>query len=324
MVRNTIVRNAAARLLCPILVLWLAAGCVGTSGGGGTGGDGKADGFFDPSGATRTMCAASEASPCLADDPVRVESALSEWTEQLAAVGDVADANLPLGLTECRWVFEVQGALLCGVYRLDAMNGMLARATMYIEGMVIGRRGEIVSTVDSVNETAARSIGGHDLRWEDLTGFYDAVADACLTEEPMCLTPSEAAMHDLLERAAEVDGDLVVIAFAIRSPLRPYAVVGHEILHAQYFLEPDYREAVDLYWANIPADERQQIVDLLAQDYDAEDELLMRNEFQAYILDPIAHSNLLEDFVDAHQEPLTAALVSAGTPPVHPEPEPAW
>lgn len=318
-------KNPKRFVILGALFLWLFSGC-GEQPAGGTQVDidGKADVYGEPTDTTRDSCVVSSTPPCLAEDPVLVESTLTEWTSQLNAIGDATDVAPPFGITECRWVHEVQGAVLCGSYRLETMNQMLARATMYIEGMVIGYRGDVVSTDDPINNEAAVSIAGHDLRSEDLLGFYDAVAQACEIDTRMCLTEHEQAMHDLLMDVEQNFGAFVIVTFAIESPMSPHEVVGHEILHAQYFLNDTFRGAVDTYWAQLETLEQEPIVEVLGRYYDPGDDLLMRNEFQAYILQPGAERSVLGRFVPTYREPLALALQQAGSPPVQCEIAEGW
>src|SRR5690606_35840263 len=91
--------------------------------------------------------------------------------------------------------------------------------------------------------------------------------------------------------------NFVLITYATVSSMLWNAVVTHEIMHAQYFLDQEFREIADQFWTEKVSDaDKTQVRNTLSQHYDASNEFLMINEFQAYILMADAEFNLLGAF----------------------------
>jgi hypothetical protein len=92
----------------------------------------------------------------------------------------------------------------------------------------------------------------------------------------------------------------------------------HEILHAQYFNDVNFRNTVDKFWNELSVKERDELRSVIGTQYDASDDFLMRNEFQAYILQPGGDSPnvLLSKFVPHYRTKLIERLESAGVKPI--------
>lgn len=111
--------------------------------------------------------------------------------------------------------------------------------------------------------------------------------------------------------------NFVVISFAKQSRMHWTDVVTHEILHAQYFNVELFRQITDAFWAEeVSPEDKKLILSALDEIYDTSDELLMKNEFQAYILMTGAERNLLNEFVDKYRGPLMEKLKNAGIMPL--------
>jgi hypothetical protein len=108
----------------------------------------------------------------------------------------------------------------------------------------------------------------------------------------------------------------VLVTFAHEGGIPDDEVVSHEILHAQYFTSPPYREAIDGYWRDLADAQRAAIRASLAGIYNAADEELMQNEFQAYVLMSGGERARLKRFVAAHRGPLLERLAARGERPL--------
>jgi hypothetical protein len=253
---------------------------------------------------------------------VEEPGALTGWVEQASERIRKNRASGPF--TECREVKELAGALLCLSDTQKSMNDQWARASMFVEGAAGSRKGVVAKLGSEQHSYAKRKMGGHDLRGADLRRFFEAAERECQLsqEDPaFCLTKEERELKALVDSLSEQrpGQELVLITFAVRGRSPYEEVVTHEILHAQYFLDPKYRRVCDEYWdVALTEEERTAVRAALSPIYDSTDDLLMRNEFQAYMLMEGAEANKLRDFTVAHGLLLQALLTREGLKPLRP------
>jgi len=221
--------------------------------------------------------------------------------------------------TECREVSSLPGAHLCQFASLASMNEALVRATIFIEGTSFMPKGTLARHGSEDLAFASGRISGHDLTADDLRAFYGRVAEACEAghDEALCLSPAEDEFFaGFVEPSFAESRPFVVITFGnnFRSATN---TAGHEILHAQYFLDPAYRDTVDSYWTDDLSEEgRATVRRMLGLAYDPSNETLMKNEFQAYLLQPEAENAMLGSFVAMMRKPLTLRLRAKGLAPI--------
>jgi hypothetical protein len=280
--------------------------------------------------ATPRSCLLSGAAPCVSPHPVSVLDGVVAWSDELGAYAASHGGDHPHGVTECRWVAELDDVLLCASADTTMMNPLLTRAALFIE-VDAG----VVDRDDPLYLQFVRIIGGFDLLKDhpdparpDLLRYYSALYEACARDQTMCDAPAERAMRGMLAQAWEGRDQFVVITFAHRGEFPDDVVISHEILHAQFFTVPAYREVVEAYWAGLDEQVRAQLRETLGQlGYNPKDEELIMNELQAYILMNGAELGRLGDQVELHREPLENALRARGVAPLQTElrpRQPGW
>lgn len=264
-------------------------------------------------GATTAGCA-SEETPLRS---VHVIGGLDEWSAEITARG-ASESFAATGYTECVAVAELEGALLCGSSSLIAMNRALIRASLYAEGNFGATRGSVVSTEDPAYRRGLIDARGHDVRSEHLAGFWEDAKRACEQKGPSyCPTPEERTLFEqhVLPLVAKAH-PFVVLAIAVQEDR---TFLSHELLHAQYFLFDSFRATTDEYWMQeVSSEDKAAARSALRLVYDVSDELLVRNEFMAYVLQPGAERSLLARFVPTHRTRLADRLIANGTPPLYP------
>ena len=263
-------------------------------------------------------CLLDGTSPCVSAAPVHLDRELIAWSDWIGDHGAAHGDAHPLGVTECRWVAELEQVLLCGSYDRRAMNPPLARAAIFIEV-----RPQVIDRADRFYARYAAQVGGFDLRKDhpdpaqpDLLRYYAELDRACAADAALCADAPERAMRALLERAWTGKPGFVLVTFAHEGSIPDDEVVSHEILHAQYFTTPAYRGAIDAYWRGLTDLQRAVIRASLSGLYNASDEELMQNEFQAYVLMSGAERARLARFVGAHRAPMLALLAARGVAPI--------
>lgn len=131
----------------------------------------------------------------------------------------------------------------------------------------------------------------HNYRGEGLAAFYNAVE-----REQFPINEMETALrdivveHGLIRRGGDGQwiagpGGLLAISRESHPELRRL-LLSHEAMHGVYYVEPAFREAVERYWHETLSDsERNYWRSFFSwMSYSPEDEYLMINEFQAYLL----------------------------------------
>jgi hypothetical protein len=250
---------------------------------------------------------------------VRLDRELLAWSDWIGEYTAAHGGEHPLGVTECRWVAELEQVLLCGSYDRLAMNPPLTRAAIFIEL----RAHTVIGRGEPLYARQAANIGGFDLLKDhpdparpDLLHFYAALDRACVANAALCPDAPERAMRALLERAWAGKPRFVLLTFSHAGGIPDDEVVSHEILHAQYFTMPAYRQAIDAYWRGLSEAQRAAVRAVLAGGYDTSNEELMANEFQAYVLMSGAERSHLRELLAEHRAPLLQLLAARGAQPI--------
>jgi hypothetical protein len=250
---------------------------------------------------------------------VRLERDLLVWSDWIGGYAEEHGHGHALGVTECRWVAELEQVLLCGSYDRAAMNPPLTRAAIFVEV----RAHTVIARSDRLYGEYAARIGGFDLLKDhpdparpDLLHYYAALDRVCAADAALCPDEPERVMRALLERAWAGKPRFVLVTFAHVGSIPDDEVVSHEILHAQYFTTAAYRDAIAAYWRGLTDPQRAAIRASLAGVYNPADEELMQNEFQAYVLMSGGERARLRRFVDEHRAPMLDLLAARGVRPI--------
>lgn len=257
-------------------------------------------------------------------EDIRVAEPILPWVHQFeerqrdARLSESVPQN---GYFECRKTFEIRDTYFCLYSDQSAMNYALGRATCYIEGAFCNRpKGTLLSTKDRNFLASVRQTLGHDLRGTALVGFYETLKSQCQIDPQggYCPTPQEAELFEqIIVPGVTRSKDFIVVAAAHLGRGNFVGTFSHEVLHAQYFNEEIYRKVIDSFWATeLSEKEKTLIRDVLGTAYDRSDEFLMKNEFQAYILEAGAENAMLSKLVPRFRNRLEAALKKAGTQPI--------
>lgn len=259
----------------------------------------------------------SHTKPDGAPRTVQVTSEIAAWNADIRTAASAPGVNAAT-YTECAAVQELPDLFLCASMTQQHMNEGLTRASLFVEGLLGNAKGEIASTNGGAYRQGLRLIGGHDLKSKDLKEFWTALNAKCEAtgDASFCPTAAETEIFAFIDRP-DAPESFVLITYALQSNMSYMQVVGHEILHAQYFLDETYRQTTDDFWADAVTDaDKQSAVGMLGRYYNASDELLMKNEFQAYVLMPGAAQNLLGGLSSTYREPLRTALAEGGISPI--------
>ena len=213
--------------------------------------------------------------------PFRIQTA-----DEATIFGNVAD-----GLTAFRFA-DNPNIIVLDFPSLRMQGEMLNRVASLIEKAGLPRRrvlddGELDSAIRERGDTVETYYYGHDYRADDLAFFF-ATAD----RQHIVLDAGETQLRALLEQlgwlrpgAAGALISVPRIGAAITEPMRA-AMLHHELSHGEFFSDPAYASYVEGFWLHAMTEaERVAVRNFLgSMGYDTDDEALMYNEMQAYLM----------------------------------------
>ncbi len=263
-------------------------------------------------------CLLDGVSPCVSEAPVRVREDWVAWSDWLGEHARKSRKQHPDGVTECRWIAELDQVLLCASNDSESMNPPLTRAAIFTET----RPRVVVPRGSPLYQHLVRVVGGFDFPKvhpvpprPGLLDFYAAVDRGCATSKPACLDPREQAMRELVERAWSERPGFVLITFAHDGAVDDETALRHELRHAQYFTSSTYRQAIRGYWESLSDRDRAEVRWELGPSYDAKDDDLMQNELQAYSLESVSLTSRSR-FARPHGPGLQRMLDERGVEPI--------
>ena len=190
----------------------------------------------------------------------------------------------------------------------------------FIEGNT-GAKGKIIPHDKPKLLAFLELIGGHDLKGNDLIKFYKAASYACEesnNDSNICLNSKEKELFEnfLLPEIAK-NPNFIVITYSLISVMDYEKVIPHEILHAQYFSDEIFRKVTDDFWEkDVTPKDKEAFRSILSLAYDSSDDYLMKNEFQAYILQFGSQRGSFEILVNKYQKSLLIKLKKKGKKPI--------
>jgi hypothetical protein len=223
----------------------------------------------------------------------------------------------------CAEIAEISGAILCLFHDIATGNLAFYRAASWIEGSRSASSDPVAAGhfvrdyfayADALKPPGAY-VDGIDLEGRDLAAYHDAATAACTRDQSVCLNAAEQAVFDqFLRPLTQQRQDYVILGTSYGRT----AIIGHEILHGQYFLFPKFRAVVDCYFDTVLSEAaRQEVRTDLAESYDVKNAFLTRNEFQAYLLQS-GETSHLPHLRTTDREALLRTLHEAGGFPVMP------
>ena len=233
------------------------------------------------------------------------------------------DTRLAVPLTEakveCVDLTELRDVVVCVFNTARAMNAALNRASEWVE---VSKKA-VLTDREHADNPANGVVEGHDLRGADLIAFDADWSAARSSFEPVTEDDYVAKLDlerhfwdTFLRPLLAKKPDLVLLAVAAGTDVE--GTLSHEILHAQYFRSAPMREVVARYWKKeVGEADKKAIRERLAKGYAVtDDEALLLNEFQAYVLMHRAADFELPEAAATHAAPLRKRLKKAGITPV--------
>ncbi len=216
---------------------------------------------------------------------------------------------------ECAETLEVPGAYVCLTCDTETMNLVFARATLYSEGdsHYSPLRWPPPALTSEVVLQKRKHACGHDIPGRHANHFF------MRGEQERRLGPHEEVFEsDVLSKIRARSGDdFVLLGVSGNSDLYPVDVMGHELLHAQFFLDDRFRQVSLEFYRSLPHTTKRGVSRILTKhQYHVGDESHVANELVAYLLQPAAESYLMGRYVDRCASLLLKRFSDAGVVPV--------
>jgi len=262
-------------------------------------------------------------------DPVLVNNGIHSWQlsfrKNLESFNSKEAQSGNAGYMECAEMVELPGAFICQGDK-PKIDRSFGRASSYIESKGSSEKRTVVKKDDPTFRKQMKEIEAHDLLGSDLLEFHDQVNKICAEtgDDQLCPSDDEKELFDQLIVPLSQDvKKFVVLAFSEKPGSKATAtILGHELLHAQYFLQDSFREIVDQFWEEqITAKDKAYFSKKLEPDYDIHNSFLLKNEFQAYLLEPAAFSSCFYQILDkprgkTYRRNLIEALIHGNVAPI--------
>ncbi len=225
-------------------------------------------------------------------DPISVEKDFVQWQQRILKMAEELKekgAYPRTGYMECAELQELKNAFFCIGDEKVHVNAAFARTSIYADGF--GANGKVkqwVSLNEPVVEKGKTQVSGHDIFGEDLRKMYESQKELCKKDKSFCLTvPEKELFEDFLPPLFKSKEPFVIIAFGIGGQrMKSSDIAAHEVLHAQYYLQDEFKKAVIEFYSEevIDSKEETQMKKAFEGTYNLNNPDLMVNEFQAHVL----------------------------------------
>ncbi|NBX17456.1 MAG: hypothetical protein EBR09_08845 [Proteobacteria bacterium] len=243
------------------------------------------DGYYrPPAGSTESQqqqtFQARDVTYIVTAQPIRLRQDLAPMLDKLRARRGQENTLV------CAQTIEIEGLFLCGGTSRVAQHIPLMRAAIYAEArpsIGVQSGGQVVS--QQVAAGVYQKSAGHDLPQSLIQSFFSKAKSIC--PDLSCLLEGEIlfASKVMPEFQRRVPSGYSVISFDVESEQSVSGALKHEIAHGQFFQQPKYRMAVEMFWNSLPPDVKAAAQVMIGMNYDPANQQLLMNEFHAYILD---------------------------------------
>lgn len=215
-------------------------------------------------------------------------------------------------VTGCAEIVEVPGAYLCFPADRSQMNQMFTRIGIYWATVNGFAPGSLIDRENSYLKNMYKIIDGHNLPGGVIEKFFSTVSQNSLP--PQFLNPFETEFRDDFVRSTRISslgGSYYVIAVSAQASQDYRATVSHEVHHARFYLQPALRLAIEDFWNyQVAPNDKMSIRQILGAIYNIQDEQVVIDEFQAYILESGANTQVLAEYAKTYRLKLISFLES--------------
>lgn len=215
---------------------------------------------------------------------------------------------------ECAEVAALPGTFIaCAFYQRD-LNEALTRMGLFMGAGRGTSEGTIVEADDRTLLNYQKLVAGHNLPGSTITAFYERLRD----QSPGLTVAESIFLKTFLNhpRVRQTNGRFYLIGVSVQSMKPQDSVVSHEIFHAYFHLDTEYRMIVERFWAEkVSAADKALITAEIGKGYNVDSELLVIDEFHAYLLQDNAEHDRMKAFIGRYRSGMMVALAKAGRLP---------
>lgn len=157
-------------------------------------------------------------------------------------------------------------------------------------------------------------VAGHNLPGPVLRDFFAATSEP--VDPSLAANEAERAVRETFVKSPRLEllkDSFYLIGFSIQTMKDQKGVISHEVFHALSFLNADYREVVRGFWReHVSAEDRAAITNEIGLAYNVDDEDLVIDEFQAYLVQSGAERDRMKTYVPKYRDALLSELRAAG------------
>lgn len=213
----------------------------------------------------------------------------------------------------CAQVIEIPGTILCAFRNSLEMNNALLRIGFFTGTAKGYNVGTLISKNDPFYQELLSEVGGHTFTIQEAQAFYSqAFANSDKTVQ---LNPQELDFYsNLINNPILRSGSskISIIGFPIDG-FGYKTVIRHEINHAKFYLDSAYQAAVVQFWnSSITSDDKEKIAKQLSDIYNINNEKIVIDEFQAYLMEGESQQNPLNSFIGRYKNALLELIQSSG------------
>jgi hypothetical protein len=211
---------------------------------------------------------------------------------------------------ECAEIKELPGTFICCSFYQQDVNDALTRAGIFMGAGKGMKAGTVVKHSDFPLINYKKLVAGHNLPGAIVTDFFAEIESA--TDKQLKPNAAEQAFLNHFIKSKQIDalnGQFYLIGISIQTTKDQKGVISHEIFHAYHFLNPKYRDTVLRFWRDhVSAGDKTAITKEVGLAYNTEDENLVVDEFQAYLVQNNAEKDRMKAFVTKYRNPLLNEL----------------
>jgi hypothetical protein len=257
----------------------------------------------------------------LNDQPLKISTDLNLWLSSIKTkIGMRILSNLNTNTDEldryieCAELQELPGTFVCCSFFQKDINLALTRAGLFLGAGKGMSAGTLAKQDSPALLNYQKLVAGHNLAGPVILDFFRATDAA--TDAQLKSNSAEAALSKALLQWSRLTGyadKFYVIGFSIQTTKDQRGVVSHEIFHAYYFLNLQYKATVVKFWRDhVSAEDRTAITLEIGRAYNTESEDLVIDEFQAYLVQENAENDRMKAFVGKYRQDLLRALQAQG------------
>lgn len=250
-------------------------------------------------------CVNVQANTFLVQDKVGLTGGNDQWgvSEMISSVRN--------GEIVCGEIKELRHAFLCVSETKQLMNETFTRMGFYWGSAKGVPAGTLIPNSNQILKQFHSIVTGHNLPGDIIANFlHQAKLENPESDLYLNLSESSFASSFILDdRVKALNNKYYLIAVSSENLQSSLSTINHELHHARYHLESSVRFVVEEFWKNYMSEADKTVVrSILGQVYNAENEYLIIDEFQAYLLQKGAEAGPMSQFVPRYRLPLLQSL----------------